>query len=348
MTRWEVYDEYQANRQRIQGAMLRTVFQRLASIDTSTSDDRRISVQMMKDVLEEIERHHYVLFPKGFFSLRGIMGLTHVEESKQDQMRSVLGNIGLPVSDGDMNFQDLTLLISNFRKDDVVEDIRRNSAQSTNQLQGYMDEEEFRITAVLHNLPFYHRDWSSLESRWIAEQLATAEQREALTMQHAVYLFLEQDTGREEAAEHTTRLSKAWMWAARFPALREHWLHSKWGWLSWTRVSHTVIVLSLCYAFVPSNETDVFLWPIFVFWFCVEVVVGFLVDATRFSWFEHFKYYAAWVDLAMAIVGIAICFDIRGSADLWATARLLRVFMVINHHEELRDAFYSVRLGPGP
>jgi len=57
---------------------------------------------------------------------------------------------------------------------------------------------------------------------------------------------------------------------------------------------------SLLYAFSPMSSLDNLVWPAFTAWFCFEVLAGITVDATRFCYWEHFKYPVAWLDIAMA------------------------------------------------
>jgi len=100
-------------------------------------------------------------------------------------------------------------------------------------------------------------------------------------------MFVRFDVDDNAQSDGTGPVSRAHMWAAVFPEVRRIWTQAYWyhPYVCWHGFSLGVVIISVLYSFLPDNIA--WIWPMFTLWFCIEVVMGLLADATRFCWYQH-------------------------------------------------------------
>jgi len=323
-----VLTEQIALQETIRESMLQTAYQTLSRLDISTGENEGISVQMMLSVLEEIDkyRHFYTATLEATCEWQTSGG--RIESTLRDCLKG-FGHQG--ITESDLSLRHLVLDISNFKRGDCLE------ART-------ITDEEFRTLAALYLLPFELRDWSSIYNHWIAAQLLDNRGQRHVSEEQSLGMFVTWDT--DDAAQNESGLmSTAYQWAASYPEFRHLWTEAYWGyeWVCLHTVSNVMVLASVIYAFTPYSPNDVYTWPIFTTWFSIEVLAGAFANATRFCWYQHFTYGHHWIDIALAIDAIVICFTEDSNQSLWAAARLLRISRLLLNGLKLRHMLSAMK-----
>jgi len=116
-------------------------------------------------------------------------------------------------------------------------------------------------------------------------------------------------------------------------------------------LSDLVVIISIIGAFGPSSDSPgtqctirpLSCWPLFAFWFNLEVICGAFSQATRFCWYEFFKSKMNWVDTFLAFFSIIVTFVDSNTGEIWALCRLLRIFHLMANIPALRDSGKAMR-----
>jgi len=329
-------------------AMLETAFYRLAELDPLTGGSDLISCDTIIKIMDELDNYRdftFFEFLRALFAC-GLESKEHQEQRAKTKslarqrmteaarllVNKTLSRFGMKATAEDASIQQLVLMICNFNTSE------QRQSQKKDDLM--IDVEEFRMLTALYYIPFRIRDWYTVEEQFNAEKLEKLNLRESMTANDSLKMFLKWNTSDEN--------SEAWNWAACYPKIRYFWLEAYIGHkkCNATMLCNVVVICSVLNAFLPEPaSTD--LWPIYVVWFWVEVVMGMMAGAIKTCWYQYLRESGKWLDFVLAIVATITLFigNMDGSLayHLWTIARLLRVVHLMMTIKPITEIFFSVR-----